>query len=246
MLAQVLTRLGLLIGFAATAFAWAPPPGYRGAWQQESRGARPADVPSATLLLHDADTEMLFSLSFRAEIRQQPGSGAPEGVWLRGKGQGFTADGRIIAREVRVDYYVARPGTGLELRELAGQSQAVARRCPDLDLALLTAQGDENTRKLTLVSFDRRATGQLTFDATWQQLGDDSRVTALFVDLFRGLTQPGGESTADQGTCTPTFSECFTAASEASRDTGIRSFQYSCDPETGSVTCLWTCNPSGG
>jgi hypothetical protein len=239
-----MVRIGLFIASTGSAVAWAPPHGYRNGSQDQVNGGRSGTEPSATVLLHNADTQTLFSLTFKAELARQSGGQSVDGLWLRGRGQVFTTDGDLFARQARVDYYLPLPASGVQLRELTAKLQAVVRRCPDVDLAILTTPAADGTRKLSVISFDCRASAELTFNRAWQQFADDSRVIALLLDLFRGLTDKGGEPTADQGTCSPTFSECFTHAADAGRDTGIQSFHYSCSPETGEVTCMWTCKPS--
>lgn len=43
-------------------------------------------------------------------------------------------------------------------------------------------------------------------------------------------------------TCDPSFEQCKGSAEQASAP-GIRSLRYSCDPQTGAVSCAWESNP---
>jgi len=237
-------RIGLFIASTGTAVAWVPPLGYLNAWQDQVNASRSGTEPSASVLLDLADTQTLLSLTIKTELTRRSGEQSAEGLWLHGTGQAFTTDGDLFARQVRVDYYLPLPASGVQLRELTAKLQAVVRRCPDVDLAILTKTAADGSRKLSVTSFNRRASAELTINGAWQQFGDDSRLAALLLDLFRALTGKGDGPAGDQIPCNPSFSECLNAAIHACRDTGLQSFHYSGNPETGEVTRRWTCRPA--
>jgi hypothetical protein len=197
------------------------------------------------LLLCNAERDQVLNVRFEGDpatvqqFRQKPG------VWLRAHGRGLDTNGKVVGRDMRVALRVSAV-TALRPAFRVGEHSTVFSVPGDgPDLLYLAHEPGALTRHGTVVDFAGKTAAEFELGPGWQTLElADSEIAGVLAQVYHLLTCPGGGRGAAEWS--PTYAECYNGAVEAGyQQGGIKSFCYSCDPETGETVCEWECAGAG-
>lgn len=209
--------------------------------------AEKAERPSMKAAVHDGANGWILRLTFDTAATSAEQFRTAPGVVVEGRGKTYNAAGEVMASSLEIKLHVADAPVVTNVVSLP--DGALVSGFGDDDAGATVRIGPilaDGSRDGLVIYYTARSFVTFTTNAEWNarvsakdSIGVATRVFDLLVSNAVGAARDGG--------CDPSFEDCQNAANQACAPHGIGALQYSCNPQTGEVTCNFTCRePPGG